>query len=81
MKYSSGELVNLGDKVALGDGETGEIVCSLDTCEFSPQFPRSEWEYLKNGVLINFPRYGLIHYQHAEPELKFLARTSARLEK
>lgn len=81
MKYSSGELVNLGDKVALGDGATGEIVCSLDTCEFSPQFPQSEWQYLKSGVLINFPRYGLIHYLQPEPDLKLVERSSSRLEK
>jgi len=81
MKYSSGEVANLGDKVTLGDGAQGEIVCSLDTGEFSSQFPQTDWEYLKSGVLINFSRYGLIHYQQAEPDLKFLERAPSRLEK
>lgn len=81
MKYSSGEVANLGDKVALGDGASGEVVCSLDTGEFSSHFPRTEWAYLKRGVLINFPKYGLIHYQISEPDLELLERTPTRVEK
>lgn len=81
MKYSSGELANLGDKVALGDDATGEVVCSLDTGEFTPRYPETAWAYLKHGVLINFPKHGLIHYLTAEPDLQFLERAPARLEK
>jgi len=76
MKYPSGELANLGDKVALGDDDAGEVVCSLDTGEFSPRYPQAAWAYLERGVLINFPKYGLIHYLAAEPDLEFLERTS-----
>jgi len=81
MKYSSGEVVNLGDKVTLGDGAAGEVVCSLDTGEFSPLYPQTAWAYLKSGVLINFPKHGLIHYLAAEPDLQFRGRAPSRIEK
>jgi hypothetical protein len=80
MKYISGQLAALGDQVALGDGAVGEIVCSLDTDEFSPQFPKASWAYLKQGVLVDFPQFGLIHYKQAEPGLRLLGRAASHIE-
>jgi hypothetical protein len=77
MKYSSGQEVRLGDKVKLGDDSDGVVVCSIDTDEYSPEFPRAEWAYLARGVLVKFPKYGVIHYEQTEPDLELLARAAA----
>lgn len=74
MNYVNGEQVRLGDRVKLGDDNGGIVVCSIDTGEFSSAFPRAEWDYLARGVLIEFPRYGLIHYTEAEPGLALVER-------
>jgi hypothetical protein len=76
MKYSSGQEVRLGDKVKLGDDIDGVVVCSIDTDEYSYEFPRAQWEYLARGVLVKFAKYGVIHYEQAEPELELLARVA-----
>ena len=74
MKYSSGQEVRLGDKVKLGDDSDGVVVCSIDKDEYSSGFPRAQWEYLVRGVLVKFPKFGVIYYEQAEPDLELLAR-------
>lgn len=81
MRYADGREALLGDKVALGNSGEGEIVCSIDTGEFSPLYPKAQWAYLKHGVLISFPEFGLIHYQQPEPELRFVQRAPSKVEK
>lgn len=81
MRYFSGELVNLGDKVSLSDGALGEVVCSIDTRECSTAYSHSDWEYLKHGILVAFLKYGLIYYERAEADLHFLERAASRVEK
>ncbi|GAB3785810.1 hypothetical protein [Dyella agri] len=76
MKYSDGNDVKLGDKVRLGRDKNGVVVCSIDDQEYSDEFPESQWSYLKEGVMINFPMWGLIHYVEPEDDLELLARKS-----
>jgi len=64
----------LGDKVPLGDDDGGVVVCSIDTREYSAAAPEAEWSYLKKGVVIKFPKFGLIRYETAEPDLGLIAR-------
>lgn len=77
MKYSSGQEVRLGDKVKLGDDSGGVVVCSIDTDEYTPEYPKTQWAYLKQGVMVNFPKYGLIHYEQAEADLELVERAAA----
>lgn len=81
MRYLNGEEAHLGDKVALGNSAEGEIVCSIDTDEFSSEYPKAHWQYLSRGVLVNFSKFGLIHYEKTEPGLRFVQRVSSRVEK
>jgi hypothetical protein len=74
MKYPDGQEVKVGDKVKLGEDVGGVVVCSIDTGEYSDQYPKSEWGYLGKGVLINFPLHGLIHYEEPETDLQLIAR-------
>ena len=74
MKYSDGQDVRLGDRVSLGQDSEGVVVCSIDTGEYSGAYPETQWSYLKTGVMINFPSYGLIHYTEPELDLRLIAR-------
>ena len=67
MNYPDGQSIRLGDKVRIGEDSGGIVVCSIDTNEYSEEYPKAEWAHLSRGVLINFPAYGLIHYE-AEPD-------------
>jgi hypothetical protein len=75
MKYVDGQDIRLGDKVRLGDQADGVVVISFDTDEYTPEHPKTDWEYLKRGVMVKFPRYGLIHYEDAEPDLALVERS------
>lgn len=66
MKLTDGTSIKLGDRVKLNDGEVGTVVCSIDTHEFSESYPAEQWAYLGKGVLVEFPRYGVIHYELPE---------------
>lgn len=74
MRYPNEEEARLGDTVRIGESERGVVVCSLDTHEYSAQFPRGEWEYLGKGILVKFERLGLVHYAEAEPALALVKR-------
>jgi hypothetical protein len=69
MRYPDGAIVHVRDRVRLWEGAYGEVVCSLDTDEYSDRFPKSEWSYLERGILVESPQAGLIHY--IEPEEGF----------
>lgn len=77
MKYPSGEKVRLGDKVRLRDGTEGLVVCSIDTREYTAAYPKEQWEYLQRGVLVDFSKHGLIHYEQPEPDLQLVDRAAA----
>jgi hypothetical protein len=76
MNYATGESVKLGDRVGLGDDFDGVVVIIFDTCEYSSNYPETQWGgYLKKGAMISFPRYGIIHYEEiVEPDVKFITR-------
>jgi hypothetical protein len=77
MKYPDGQEARLGDKVRLGQDRNGVVVCSIDTGEYSDQYSQADWSHLQRGVLINFPLYGLIHYEQPEANLELIARANA----
>jgi hypothetical protein len=74
MKCADGQDVMPGDKVRLGDDDGGIVVCSIGTGEYSAEAPESDWSYLKKGVVIRFPKFGLIYYEKPEPNLALIAR-------
>jgi hypothetical protein len=74
MKYPDGQDAKLGDKVTLNQGAPGIVVCSIDTGEYSASCPEEEWSYLKQGIIVDFPSYGLIHYTEPDADLRLVAR-------
>ena len=81
MKYPDGQIAYLGDRVRLWSGVEGTVVCSLDTQEFSDQYPVGQWRYLKNGVPIHSTQTGLIHYLDSEPTFQLLGRRRGLLKR
>ena len=74
MRYPDGQDVKLGDKVQLWAGSEGIVVCSLDTQEYSAEYPEAEWRYLKTGVLIRSDAAGLIHCLEPESGFQLIER-------
>ena len=74
MKYYSGEEARLGDRVKLGTDENGIVVCSIDTNEYSDEFPVEVRDVFHEGVVIKFQKFGIIHYVEPEPDLILVAR-------
>jgi hypothetical protein len=70
MRLSDGYLLRLGDRVTLDGQDTGTVVCSIDTNEYTESYPQADWAYLKEGVLVEFPKFGLIHYLYPEGGLR-----------
>ncbi|QMU60558.1 MAG: hypothetical protein GKR92_02140 [Gammaproteobacteria bacterium] len=75
MNYTDGKEVIVGDKVRLGDDDGGIVVCSIDRDEYKINHPKDKWKYLEKGVLIEFPKFGLIHYEESEEDLSLIKRS------
>jgi hypothetical protein len=78
VNYIDGTPIRMGDLVALGEDRGGVVVCSIDDDAYTKDHPKAEWSYLGRGVLIEFPRYGLIHYETPEPDLELISRALER---
>lgn len=60
----------------MDDGAEGVVVFSIDTDEYTADFPKAQWRYLARGVMIDFPKHGLIHFEKDEPDLALIRRAS-----
>jgi hypothetical protein len=74
MNYPDGTKVMMHDRVRLWQGCLGTVVSSIDDGQYSPEYPREEWDYLKRGVLIKSDQAGLIHYIEPEPTFELIER-------
>jgi hypothetical protein len=61
MKYADGVEIQRGDRVQLFGMQTGVVVFSVDTDEYSDEFPKDEWAYLKSGVMVKTADGALVH--------------------
>ncbi len=74
MVDSKGRLIRLGDRVAIGRGLDGVVVLSIDTDEFSPEFPKADWEYLGRGIVVQTKQCGLIHLDKSDEDTEIIDR-------
>jgi hypothetical protein len=75
LRYATGEIVRLGDRVRLGLKEEGAVVAVIGDDAFSEAYPKRDWDYLGQGALVHFPAYGLLYYEDwIEPDLALIAR-------
>ena len=73
-----GTPVEVGDVVGLGEDRNGVVVCSMDDGVYTDEHPKERWGYLGRGVMIKFPKWGLIHYEAPEPSLELISRAVGR---
>lgn len=66
MKYADGVEIRQGDRVRLYGVQTGVVVFSVDTDEYSDEFPKDEWAYLKSGVMVKTDNGALIHLVYTD---------------
>ena len=74
MKYSDGKEVIIGDQARLDGDEGGIVVCSIDRNEYTSKHSKETWRHLKKGVVIEFPKYGLIHFEKPDSDLLLVKR-------
>lgn len=67
MKYSDGTVARLGDRVRIINGDRGVIVACLDTGEFSPDYPETEWEPSETGVIVRTDKGALVQFEEPLP--------------
>ena len=63
MKYPDCSEARRGERVHFSNGETGTIVFSIDTNEYSNEVPETQWGYLIKGVMIRTNNGALVHYE------------------
>jgi len=82
MKYLDGTDVLLGDKVRFSNGDCGEVVFSIDTNEYSKEFPEHEWSYLKTGIMIRTSNGALVRLENIDDDrLVCIERKSGEVPK
>ncbi|MDR2637451.1 MAG: hypothetical protein LBB55_03860 [Zoogloeaceae bacterium] len=74
MQYTDGQEVQPGDRIRLASDD-GVVVCVIDSGQYSDKYPEAEWSYLEKGMLIEFPRLGLVHYPECDLDLKLIGRS------
>lgn len=76
MKYPDGTEAKLGDRVRYSDGSVGVVVCSMDTDKYSASHPKSQWGYLKKGIMVQSERMGLVHYEEPDEDMVLIERAT-----
>ncbi len=74
MRYGSGQLVRVGDKVN-ADGMVGVVVCDFDHRQCAEGYENflnggeDSEEFPNSGVMIKSEEAGLIHYPEDDPDI------------
>ena len=74
MEYRDGNTALIGDTIELDGGHTGKVVCVIADSQFSEQYPKEKWAYLKHGILVDTTFGGLVHYDDNDYLIKLISR-------
>jgi hypothetical protein len=72
MLDANGMLIRLGNRVSIGNAIDGVVVFSIDTDEFSTEFPKDKWVYLERGIMVKTERVGLIHLAGSDEDVEII---------
>jgi hypothetical protein len=61
MRYPDGSEAKLGDRLRIFDGDCGYVVASIDTGQYSQEFSKRDWAYLKEGIMVKTDKGALVH--------------------
>ena len=76
MNCPDGQEVRVGDRVRMGDDSDGLVEFSIDRDEYAADYPKVDWAYLKVGVMVHFPKYGLIHFAERNEGLELVSHAT-----
>ena len=62
MKYADGSVARLGDRVRIRNGDTGVVVFSVDTNEYSSEYRREDWPDVKSGIMVLTDKGALVRF-------------------
>jgi hypothetical protein len=54
--------------VLVANHVTGLVVFSIDTDEYSLEFPKEDWEHLGRGIMVQTENAGLIYIEKLDDE-------------
>ena len=74
MFYPDGQLAKIGDSIRLGLDAECIVVCDIDGGEYEGEYSEAQWGYLRKGVMIFSPMYGLIHMESPEEDVELISR-------
>jgi hypothetical protein len=77
MKYANGQKIAVGDRVKLWKKQHGTVVCSINTGEFTKEYPEADWSYLKSGIMVRTDGGELFHYEQTDEDFEPLPSGSA----
>jgi hypothetical protein len=80
MRYADGRIVRIGDTVCLKAKSLGVVVCSIDTVEYSADFPQSRYNYLEKGIFIEFSNKEVIYVEDYIEGLVLVGRNNEFLK-
>jgi hypothetical protein len=72
MLDAKGTLIRLGNRVSIGSAIEGVVVFSIDTDEFSTEFPKDKWVYLGRGIMLETERVGLVHLEETDEDVEIV---------
>jgi hypothetical protein len=68
MRYADGSEARLGDRLRIFNGDCGSVVAAIDRNEYSNEFSRKDWAYLKEGIMIKTDAGALVHLDSSQSD-------------
>jgi hypothetical protein len=78
MLDANGKLIRPGDRVAVNACIEGVVVFSIDTDEFTPDFPKRDWDYLGGGIMVQTDRIGLMRLVEGDEDFEVIVLGTVR---
>lgn len=74
MKYfNTNQEIKVGDTVEVEDGALGTVIYDFDNHEvLNDIFQSGKIDFLSSGVMIETKKYGWIHYDSEDEDIKFI---------
>jgi hypothetical protein len=78
MNYRDGQAVQLGDKVRLGDDQSGVVVAVIEAGEYASGYRASDWQYLGNGLIVSTD-FGDVRFDEPDEDMALVDRLEYRV--
>lgn len=73
LHYISGQEIRVGDLVTISN-EKGIVVFVIPSNQYSANYSKEDWEYLKEWFGIETKKMGLIHQVEPDEDIEYIKR-------